>query len=265
MVSGTRTTRRSRTGPSPRDLIEVLRTGLPANFASRANEADWHKAMESEAFAEEFLAAMDCRGLLSAQAMAKRLDLAGHRRLLDIAGGSGIYACAIVAHVPDLTASVLEKPPVDRIARRAIERRGFAGRVGVIASDMLTDPLPPDHDVHLFSNVLHDWDEDVVKQLLRGLRRGAPAGRHNHRPRRVPQRRENRAFANRRVLGAPHARDAGPLLLGRGNGNLAARGGLRAAARGPQRRRPERARGAARAVGSGATRALFILYVVSAL
>jgi hypothetical protein len=162
--------------PIARDLIEVLRTGLPANFASRANEADWHKAMESESFAEEFLAAMDCRGLLSAQALARRLDLGGHRRLLDIAGGSGIYACAIVAHVPELTASVLEKPPVDRIARRAIDRRGFAGRVGVVAGDMLTEPLPPDHDVHLLSNVLHDWDEDVVKQLLLASAAALPPG-----------------------------------------------------------------------------------------
>ena len=162
--------------PIARDLIEVLRTGQPANFASRADQADWHRAMETEAFAEEFLAAMDCRGLLSAQALAKHLDLAGRRRLLDIAGGSGVYACSIVAHVPGLVASVLEKPPVDRIARRAIERRGFAGRVGVVAGDMLTDPLPPDHDVHLFSNVLHDWDEDVVRQLIHASAVALPAG-----------------------------------------------------------------------------------------
>jgi predicted O-methyltransferase YrrM len=162
--------------PIAGDLIEVLRTGQPANFASRANEADWHRAMETEAFAEEFLAAMDCRGLLSAQALAKHLALGGRRRLLDIAGGSGVYACSIVAHVPELAASVLEKPPVDRIARRAIERRGFAGRVGVIAGDMLTDPLPSDHDVHLFSNVLHDWDEDVVQQLLRASAAALPPG-----------------------------------------------------------------------------------------
>jgi predicted O-methyltransferase YrrM len=162
--------------PIARDLIDVLRTGLPANFASRANEADWHKAMETEAFAEEFLAAMDCRGLLSAQALAKHLDLGDRHRLLDIAGGSGIYACSIVAHVPALTASVLEKPPVDRIARRAIERRGFAGRVDVVAGDMLTDPLPSDYDVHLFSNVLHDWDVEVVQQLLHASAAALPSG-----------------------------------------------------------------------------------------
>jgi 3-hydroxy-5-methyl-1-naphthoate 3-O-methyltransferase len=162
--------------PIARDLIEVLRTGQPANFASRADESDWHRAMETEAFAEEFLAAMDCRGQLSAQALAKGLDLGGRRRLLDIGGGSGIYACAIVAQMPHLTASVLEKPPVDRIARRAVERRGFGGRVDVVGSDMLTDPLPSGHDVHLFSNVLHDWDTDVVQQLLRASAAALPPG-----------------------------------------------------------------------------------------
>ena len=36
----------------------------------------------------------------------------------------------------------------------------------MIAGDMLKDPLPADADVHLWSNVLHDWDEPVVRQLL---------------------------------------------------------------------------------------------------
>jgi hypothetical protein len=36
----------------------------------------------------------------------------------------------------------------------------------VAAGDMLTDALPAAADVHLFSNVLHDWDEPVVRQLL---------------------------------------------------------------------------------------------------
>lgn len=157
--------------PIARDLIEVLRTGQPANFASRTNEADWHRAMETESFAEEFIAAMDCRGVLLAQALAKNLDLGGRRRLLDIAGGSGVYACSLAAHFADLEAAVVEKPPVDRIAVRAIAGRGFAPRVSVVACDMLNEPLPTGFDVHLFSNVLHDWDVPVVQQLL-----GASAG-----------------------------------------------------------------------------------------
>jgi hypothetical protein len=162
--------------PIALDLVEVLRSDRPANFASRKNEADWHKAMETEQIAEEFTAAMDCRGRLLAQALAKQLDLGGRRRLLDVAGGSGIYACALAAQFPDLTGSVFEKPPVDRIAQRAIDKRGYGSRINVVAGDMLNAGLPQGYDVHLWSNVLHDWDVPIVVQLLRASAAALPAG-----------------------------------------------------------------------------------------
>lgn len=152
--------------PVALDLLKVLRTGKPANWGSQKDEKDWHKAMETDAFATQFTAAMDCRGVYLAQAVAKALDLSRQTRLLDIAGGSGIYACSLVTHHPHLSATVFEKPPVDRIAARAIANRGCSNRVDVVAGDMLAGPLPADADVHLYSNVLHDWDEPVVRQLI---------------------------------------------------------------------------------------------------
>lgn len=152
--------------PVCRDLLRVLKTGKPASWGSEQGKHDWHKSMESAAFAEQFTAAMDCRGVFLAQAAAKRVDLARRRSLLDIAGGSGIYACSFCAHYPKLHAAVFEKPPVDRITAAAIEKRGFSARVAVCAGDMLTQPLPDGFDVHLFSNVLHDWDTPIVEQLL---------------------------------------------------------------------------------------------------
>jgi acetylserotonin N-methyltransferase len=153
--------------PIALELMEILRSDRPANFASRKDQGDWHKAMESEAFAVEFTAAMDVRGRFLAQALAGRLDLSGSRAVLDVAGGSGIYACALAARFPALRASVFEKAPVDGVARRAIAARGYAARVGVTTGDMLGDPLPKGYDVHLWSNVLHDWDVPTVRQLLR--------------------------------------------------------------------------------------------------
>lgn len=95
--------------PVCKDILNVLRTGKPANWASLKNEQAWAKAMEREDFANQFTAAMDCRGVYLAQALAKTLDLSRYSHLLDIAGGSGIYACTLVAHHPDLRATVLEK------------------------------------------------------------------------------------------------------------------------------------------------------------
>jgi SAM-dependent methyltransferase len=65
---------------------------------------------------------------------------------------------------------------VDGIARKLVNERGHADRVSVAAGDMFADPLPGGCDVHLFSNVLHDWDEPVVRQLLAKSHAALPPG-----------------------------------------------------------------------------------------
>ncbi len=162
--------------PVCRDLVTVLRTGKPSNWASLKDEKEWAKAMETDAFANQFTAAMDARGVYLAPALAKRLDCSRHKHVLDIAGGSGIYACAIVAHHPHLKATVLEKAPVDRVTRRSLANRGFADRIDIHVADMFSDPLPEGCDIHLFSNVLHDWDVDRVESLLQKSFAALPPG-----------------------------------------------------------------------------------------
>ena len=152
--------------PGCKDLLSVLKTGKPANWASLKHEKAWAQAMESEEFSTQFTAAMDCRGSFLGPALARSLSFHGYQKLLDIAGGSGIYACAIVARHPHLSGSVFEKPPVDKITAGWISRRGFSTRVSVLSGDMFSEPLPTGFDVHLFSNVLHDWDVPKVKELL---------------------------------------------------------------------------------------------------
>ncbi|MCI0744631.1 MAG: methyltransferase [Verrucomicrobia subdivision 3 bacterium] len=152
--------------PVCQDILNVLKTGKPANWASLKDEQAWAKAMERAEFAAQFTAAMDCRGVYLAQALAKYLELREHSSLLDIAGGSGIYACSLVARHSHLRATVLEKKPVDSVAQKKIAERGFSGRVSVAAGDMFKDELPAGHDVHLFSNVLHDWDAPEVEHLI---------------------------------------------------------------------------------------------------
>jgi SAM-dependent methyltransferase len=162
--------------PVCRDILAVLHTDQPSNFASLRDEKQWARAMEGESFANTFTAAMDCRGAFLGPALAAKLDCSRHHRLLDIAGGSGVYACAIVARHPHLCACVLEKTPVDRLTRRSLETRGFADRVEVLVGDMFAEALPVGFDLHLFSNVLHDWDHGRVRQLLAKSAAALPAG-----------------------------------------------------------------------------------------
>jgi SAM-dependent methyltransferase len=152
--------------PVCRDFVEVLRTGRPRNWASAPAQQEWARAMEKPDFARQFTAAMDCRGAYLGRAVADAIDLSAHHRVLDVAGGSGIYACCLVERWPALHGTVFEKPPVDGVAARAIADRGFSDRVSVHPGDMFGGPLPTGFDVHLFSNVLHDWDVPEVARLL---------------------------------------------------------------------------------------------------
>lgn len=160
--------------PQTHDMLAVLRTGKPANWGSYDPQA-WAQAMEREDFAASFTAAMDCRGVLLGPELARKLDLSESKALLDVAGGSGIYACALVARHPHLRAAVLERPPVDRIAREAIAKQGCAEKVEVIPGDMFKDAWPAGFDLHLLSNVLHDWDEPAVRDLLAKSHAALPA------------------------------------------------------------------------------------------
>ena len=161
--------------PIARDFLEVLKTDKPAGWSGDKAAFDWHKAMEQEDFARKFTAAMDCRGLYLSQALAKKLDLSGRSRLLDIGAGSGIYACAITAQHTHLKAIAFDQAPVDRIAGKLIAERGCAERVSVETGNMF-DGLPSGCDVHLYSNVLHDWGVPEVKKLLAASHAALPAG-----------------------------------------------------------------------------------------
>jgi SAM-dependent methyltransferase len=162
--------------PVCRDLLEVLRTGKPTNWASRKDERPWAEAMEDDAFSERFTGMMDARGLYLGPKLARKIDFRRFRHVLDIAGASGIYACCLVAAHPHLRATVFERAPVDRVAHKCIARRGCEKRVGVAAGDMFASPFPDGCDVHLFSNVLHDWDVPAVKSLLRKSYAALPNG-----------------------------------------------------------------------------------------
>ena len=157
-----------RDSPILQGFLTVLRTGKPAHWQAKAEGEDWHASMLSEEFAQSFTALMNCRGLALGQMLARALtaELADRRRLLDVGGGSGIYASTMVAAHPHLSGIILEQPPVDRIARQEVARHGLADRIEVVAGDMFSDPWPAGADVILLSNVLHDWDVPEVKRLL---------------------------------------------------------------------------------------------------
>jgi len=150
--------------PAVSELTAVLRTGAPAAWASSAGGEDWAARLSDPGFAERFTAAMDARGRVLAPGLARALADLPVQRVLDVAGGSGVYAAALLAARPGIEAAVLERPPVDEASRTILTRRGQSA-VAVVAGDMFAG-LPAGYDLHLYSHVLHDWDVPAVESLL---------------------------------------------------------------------------------------------------
>jgi len=157
-----------RSTPIVAGYLRVLPTGKPANWQAKEDTDDWHESMLDEDFAKAFTELMNCRGLAFGQAMANQLTahLGDRTKLLDVGGGSGIYAATMVSAHPQLTGTVIEQAPVDAIARSEIAEHDLSDRIKVTTADMFKDAWPADTDVVLLSNVLHDWDFPEVKLLL---------------------------------------------------------------------------------------------------
>lgn len=164
--------------PAAREFATVLTSDVPAAWASatsghdgengdgNASAGDWSGRLDDVEFARRITAAMDARGAFLGPALARAVADLPLGRVLDVGGSSGVYAAALLEEHPDASGAVFERAPVDAAARTLLAERGLAGRIEVVTGDMFVDPLPGGFDVHLYSQVLHDWNHERVMVLL---------------------------------------------------------------------------------------------------
>jgi hypothetical protein len=167
--------------PAVRELIERMRTNLPAGTAPQEQGVGWiyregmRSAMDQEAAARKLTLALAGRARNVAPVLARNIPLSEAKVLLDVGGGTGIYSFAFLKRNPKLRAIIWDRPQVLKIARELAEKDGIAGRIQFLPGDMFADPVPPG-DIILLSNILHDWDILECRTLVGRLANALPAG-----------------------------------------------------------------------------------------
>jgi ubiquinone/menaquinone biosynthesis C-methylase UbiE len=167
--------------PAVLATVERLRSNRPAGAAPDEGGAAFiyreglESAMEQEAAARRLTLALAGRARNVAPVLAERVDLSEAHVLLDVGGGTGLYAYAFLRRYPELRAVVWDRPEVLKVAAELAAAHGVAGRVMLQPGDMFADPVPQ-ADAALLSNVLHDWDVPECKALLRRCADVLPAG-----------------------------------------------------------------------------------------
>ena len=103
-------------------------------------------------------------------------DFDGVKHLLDVGGGSGAFSCALAQRYPEMCCTIFERQVVCRIAEDYISEAGLQDRIDTLAVDFFKDPWPSGYDAVLFSNILHDWNWEQCRQLVRNSLEILPAG-----------------------------------------------------------------------------------------
>jgi predicted O-methyltransferase YrrM len=112
-------------------------------------------------------------GQHSGPELAKRLELNGCQRVLDLGGGAATNAIAFCRLYPSMRVTVFDLPETLKTAERMVKEAGLDSRIDLLAGDFNKDSLGGPYDAVLMSDILHyqgpEANGALVKKALAHL------------------------------------------------------------------------------------------------
>jgi hypothetical protein len=148
------------------DLTEGLRTGTPQNESKVGGGGLFDVLYADPDRLRTFLAGMTGVSLGAAQAIAAKFPWRDYKTFVDVGAAQGCVPVQIGLAHPHLRGAGFDLPVVEPVFREYVARFGLADRIDFRPGDFFADPLP-EADVLIMGHILHDWDLDEKKRLLR--------------------------------------------------------------------------------------------------
>ncbi len=157
------------------DLTPALKTGKPQNEVKHSGRPMFDELYADPQRLEQFMDAMTGVSRGNFEAFADRFDFSRYRTLADIGGATGQLSCIVAARHPHLACRSYDLPVVRPIAERRITAAGPDGRVTAGVLNFLEQDFPA-ADVITMGMILHDWNLDLKKMLIRKAYDALPPG-----------------------------------------------------------------------------------------
>jgi predicted O-methyltransferase YrrM len=157
------------------DLTLALRTGEPQNEVKHTGMPMFEELYRDEASLEQFMNAMAGISAAPFHALADTFDFSGYETACDVGGATGQLSIILANSHPHMTCTTFDLPAVEPIAKRTIEAAGVSDRVEAVSGDFFGEPLP-EADVITMGMILHDWNLDRKKQLVKAAYDALPDG-----------------------------------------------------------------------------------------
>jgi O-methyltransferase/methyltransferase family protein len=156
-------------------LGTALRTGQPQNEVRSHGKPIFEELYASETKLGEFLEAMTGFQAGNFAQLAAKFDFSRYRTVSDIGGALALLSRIVGARHTHLAFTSFDLPPVAPHAQRHIDAAGLANRIRVVSGDFFVDDLPK-ADVVTMGNILHDWNLEKKKILIRKAYTALPKG-----------------------------------------------------------------------------------------
>ncbi len=151
---------------TPQKILSSLRDDKPSVYD---NQDVWASHSEDIEQASNFTAAMHSISTGPAIALAEQDFWKDLHHILDVGAGSGALSIALLQKYPHLRATLIDIPSVCNITSQYLRQYGVYQRSEVVKFDMFSKnkPYPTGHDAILFSQILHDWNFEQGRFLLK--------------------------------------------------------------------------------------------------
>jgi len=157
------------------DITEAFKTGKAQNETKTADTPVFETLYAEPARLEAFMDAMHGSSIRNFESFAQVFPFDRYQTLTDIGGADALLSRLVAAAHPHMRCITFDLPMVTEIATRKIAAAGFADRIDAVAGDFFADPLPQ-ADVITMGMILHDWNLERKKLLVKKAYDALPAG-----------------------------------------------------------------------------------------
>jgi SAM-dependent methyltransferase len=132
----------------------------------------WDYCLSNPKEMEDFGEAMKSNSLSSMRGVLDHCDFSDARKVVDVGGGFGHLAIALLKRYKDLRGVVLEVPDLIPIAEKHLqgEDKDVLRRLEFVGGDMFEEV--PSGDVFILKHIIHDWDDAHCIRLLQNCSKG---------------------------------------------------------------------------------------------
>lgn len=148
-------------------LYRAVQTGVTA--FDTVQGTDFFTYLSGDPAASElFNGIMHVMTTREVSALAASYDFSSTRRLLDIGGGHGALAEAILRANPQITAMIFDRPTVIEHSEKRLAELGILDRCELVPGDFFVS-VPGGADTITLKDIIHDWDDERATRILSNI------------------------------------------------------------------------------------------------